>query len=65
MPPVTTAIRFVILSILDINVCESREFPMAVLHLLPPALPQCVAASGATEGNGLGFAQIARVFVDF
>jgi hypothetical protein len=64
MAPVTTASRLVILFILDINVCKSREFPMAVLHLLPPALPQC-AASGATEGNGLGIAQIARVFVGF
>jgi hypothetical protein len=53
MPPVTTAIRFVILSIRDRNICEDHEYPMAVSHnppllchnaLPPPELREATAS---------------------
>jgi hypothetical protein len=45
MPPVTTAIRFVILSIRDCHICEEREKPNGRLAQRAIVLPQRIAAS--------------------
>jgi hypothetical protein len=60
MPPVTTAIRFVILSIRDHNICEDHEYPMAIQHTrplfrhnaCPPPAKQEVMDSALSELRG-------------
>jgi hypothetical protein len=51
MPPVTTTIRFVILSIRDRNFCEDHEYFNGRLAQPAIAFPQRVAASSVRGGT--------------